>query len=103
MKMRKLKWDEVFEIYKEYRDVINPIEVIDLETAIERCKQEVCKKYVKYNRDHMRKYRKENPEYVEKERENAPRYYTDKTRKFVSVVNKKYGSLSIYHYEKLLK
>lgn len=103
MKMRKLKWDEVLEVYKEYRDVINPIEVVDFETAIERCKQEVCKKYVKYNRDQMRKYRKEHPEYVEKERENAPKYYTGESRKFVAVVNKKYGSLSMYHYSKLSK
>ena len=101
--MRKLKWDEVLEIYKEYRDVINPIEVVDFQTAIERCKQEVCKKYVKYNRDQMRKYRKDHPEYVAKERENAPKYYTDKSKRFVNVVQNKYGSLSMYHYSKLSK
>jgi hypothetical protein len=58
---------------------------------------------MKYNSDQMRKYRKDHPEYVEKERENAPRYYTDKTKKFVGVAQAKYGSLSMYHYSKLLK
>ena len=99
--MRKLNYYEIHNIYEEYRDVINPIQVVDFESAIERCKQALAKEYIRKNSQRMKIYREKHPEYVKKEKEYKIRYQMERGCKFHLVAKRKYGSLSMYHYSKL--
>ena len=105
--MRKLGYTERWNIYLEYRNIDHPIVVGGFESAIMRCKQEVCKSVKKQRALYKRKAR-QRQEVKDKEyayrgkilRKEVDIPSGEKIRSFVITTKKKYGSIYNYHFSK---
>ena len=107
------------EIVQEYKDVINDIHVDDFQSAVERCKQQLCRNIQRQKSEQARKHF-DNLRYTEVGYTSADRKIdynyeyvgrvlrgeisppsAKSTKRFVSVMKKKYGSVKAYYTSKV--
>ena len=105
--MKKIPYEEKYQIYIEYRDIENPIEVTDFNSALERCKQQVSKNFkktrAKYKRQQRKRQEVRDKEYIYQGKIlrgeiNIPS--AERTRSFMNHIKKKYGSVYGYIFSK---
>ena len=109
--MRRLSEAEKQEIFNQYKDMDEPIEVVDFDSACERCKQKLVGNLRARQARYRRTYRKRHPEAVEKDRQYTQEVISGKRnipcaenmRSFHRTIIGRYGSLSAYHYNRQVK
>lgn len=105
--MRKLTTKEKQECFNTYKDVQNKVKVHDFQSAIEACKQKVCQSVRKERKLEKRKQRKygngklSDYKYqgkILRGEINPPS--SENTKRFISIMRNKYGSVENYHIQR---
>ena len=105
--MKKISYEDRYQCYLDYRDKKEDVEVTDFKSAVERCRQKVCKnfkrKQAEYKRNERKKQAVKDREYrYQGEILSGERAVpsAEKLKSFVGAMCGKYGSLYNYHLAK---
>ena len=108
--MKKISYEDRYQCYLDYRDKKEDVEVTDFKSAVERCRQKVCKnfkrKQAEYKRNERKKQAVKDREYkyqgeILSGERKVPS--AEKLKSFVGAMKGKYGSLYNYHLAKETK